>query len=451
MKTIKFPNSFEFGTATASYQIEGAAREDGKGEDIWQRFSHIPGNITDGTNGDTACDFYHNYKEDIRLAKELGLEVFRFSVNWARIYPDGVGRINEAGIEFYRSVLRELKENGIKACLTIYHWDLPQKLQDKGGWANREIVGWFTEYAKTLFSEYGDLVDYWITLNEPWCVSMLGYWTGEHAPGYHDYSMALEAVHNLLLSHGSAVKEFRKLGIKSEIGITLNMNLAYPSDKDDPKDVEAAKRIQLQQNNLFGDPVWKGCYPEELFAYLREQDVMLPKILDGDMELISQPLDFFGLNTYYAEFVKADEEQWPLHVKAVKSGKPRTDADWEVCPDEAYELLCWIRDTYKPEKLIITENGAAFNDWVDSEGKVQDTDRIEYLKQYLEAISRAIEDGVPVMGYYVWCFTDNFEWAWGLSRRFGIIYVDYDSQKRITKESAKWFSKVIEEKGYNMA
>lgn len=447
---IQFDKDFEFGTATASYQIEGAWQEDGKGENIWDRFTHVPGNIVDGTNGDIACDFYHHYKEDIQLAKSLGLQVYRFSVNWARIFPDGTGEINRKGIAFYRNVLEELKRNGIKSCITIYHWDLPQKLQDRGGWANREIVGWYTDYAKTLFQEYGDLADYWITLNEPWCVAMLGYWTGEHAPGYHDYSMALQAVHHQLLAHGSAVKEFRRLGLKSEIGITLNMNMAYPLDETNEADVRAAGRVRMQQNQLFGDPVWKGSYPEELMRYLEEQGVRLPDIREGDMECIHQPLDFFGLNSYYAEFVKEDNSKWPIHARTEKTGKALTDADWEVCPDEFYELLCWIHDTYAPEKLIITENGAACNDWLNVDGQVSDPNRIDYLKRYLQAVKKAMDAGVPIKGYYVWCFTDNFEWAWGLARRFGIVYLDYKTQKRVPKESAKWLSKVIENKGFEI-
>lgn len=445
---ISFPENFEWGTATASYQIEGAYNEDGRGESIWDRFSHIPGNIADGTNGDVACDFYHRYEEDIALAKQLGLQVYRLSISWPRIYPEGVGEVNPKGIEFYRKVLKCLKDNGIKAAVTIYHWDLPQKLQDRGGWANREIVGWFETYAKTLYSELGDLVDYWITLNEPFCSSIKGYWIGDHAPGYHDFSMALQAAHHLLMSHGAAVKAFRETGLKSEIGITLNLNLSYPIDPHNPEDVKASERMNMLYNNLFADPVLKGTYPKEFFDCVKSKGVILPTILKGDMELINQELDFLGVNSYYSIFSKADETVWPLGVRQVTSGRMQTDANWEVVPEGMYDLLKWIDATYRPKKIIITENGAAFNDWVNVDGKVEDLDRIDYIKRYLTAVNRALREGVNIQGYYVWCFCDNFEWAWGLKRRFGIIYVDYATQKRIPKASAYWLADVIRNNGF---
>jgi beta-glucosidase len=447
VKTL-FPEQFEWGVATASYQIEGAWKEAGKGESIWDRFTHIPGNIADGTSGDIACDFFHLYEKDITLAKQLGLQVFRLSISWPRILPDGTGAINREGIEFYRNVLKNLKTNGIKSAVTIYHWDLPQKLQDRGGWANREIVNWFEVYAKTLYTEFGDLVDYWITLNEPFCTSMLGYWIGEHAPGYHDYSMALTAVHHLLMSHGVAVKAYRETGLKSEIGITLNMSMSYPAHPGNQDDVEAAKRNQLQSNNLFIDPVLKGSYPQELFAYLKAKGVVLPAILPGDMETIHQEIDFLGVNNYSADYIQADAESWPLESKAVKSGKPRTDADWEVTPLGMYDLLKWLECNYHPKKIIITENGAACNDWIDFNGKVEDPNRKDYLQRYLMEIHRAIMEGVKVTGYYVWSFYDNFEWAWGLNRRFGLIYIDYHTGQRIPKASAYWFSDVIKNNGF---
>jgi len=445
---ITFPAGFEWGTATASYQIEGGYKEDDRGESIWDRFSHIPGNIVDGTTGDVACDFYHRYEEDIAIAKKLGLQVYRLSISWPRIYPEGTGKISRKGIEFYRRVLRCLKDNGIKAAVTMYHWDLPQKLQDRGGWANREIVGWFTEYAKTLYAELGDLVDYWITLNEPFCSCIKGYWVGDHAPGYHDYSMALSAVHHILMSHGAAVKAYRETGLKAEIGITLNLNLAYPHDPGNSEDVAAAERVNMQYNYLFADPVLKGIYPEEFFDYLQGRGVVLPDIHAGDMELINQELDFLGLNSYYSIYAKADAENWPLGIRQVTSGRAKTDANWEVVPEGMYDLLKWIDARYHPKKIIITENGAANNDWVNMDGKVEDPNRIDYLRRYLSAVNRAINEGVQVKGYYVWCFCDNFEWAWGLSRRFGIVYVDYATQQRIPKASACWLSDVIKNNGF---
>lgn len=448
MKKYQFPNDFEWGTATASYQIEGAWNTDGKGECIWDRFSHTPGNIVDGSNGDVACDFFHNYKEDIALLKKLGIQVYRMSISWPRVIPNGIGEVNRKGVEFYRNVLQCLRDNGVKCALTIYHWDLPQKLQDKGGWGNREIVGWFEEYAKLLFREFGDLVDYWITLNEPICTAMNGHWHGEHAPGYHDFSLALQVTHHLLMSHGAAVKAYRSSGLTAPIGITLNMNYSYPLNPESSEDVEAAKRDLMHNNCLYGDPVYLGEYPKELFDYYASQNVTLPDIHEGDMELIKQPLDFFGLNNYQADFVKADQTEWPLNARLVHTGLDKTDANWQVTPEGFFDLLTWINKRYKPAKLIITENGAAGNDWVNIEGAVEDTNRIDFLRRYLIQVKRAIDEGVPVCGYYVWCFCDNFEWAWGMARRFGIVYVDYKTQKRIPKNSALWLSETIKNNGF---
>ena len=443
-----FPKGFEWGTASASYQIEGGWNEGGKGECIWDRFTHTPGHIDDNTTGDVACDFYHRYEEDIAILKKLGIQVYRLSISWPRVIPNGVGEVNPEGIAFYRTVLKLMRDNGMKTAVTMYHWDLPQKLQDRGGWANREIVGWFTEYAKVLYKELGDLVDDWITLNEPFCTSMLGYWIGEHAPGYHDYGMALQAVHHLMMSHGAAVKAYRETDLKAEIGITLNMQMFYPYRPDNADDVFAAKMATMQGNCIFGDPVMKGTYPQEFFDYLESRGVVLPEIHEGDMELCCQPLDFFGLNTYYPDYIKADDSVWPLAGVPVKTGKPLTDCGWEVHPQGMYDILKWINDRYAPKKIIITENGTASRDWVNVDGKVEDVNRIDYLRRYLAEVHHAIQDGVPVMGYYIWCFCDNFEWARGLSIRFGIVYVDYKTQQRIPKESAYWYAKTIENNGF---
>ena len=446
--TYAFPKGFEWGTATASYQIEGAWNEDGRGESIWDRFSHTPGRIDDRTTGDVACDFYHRYEEDIALLKKLGIQVYRLSIAWPRILPDGVGKVNPDGIAFYRRVLQCLHDNGIKAAVTMYHWDLPQKLQDRGGWANREIVGWFTDYVKVLYQELGDLVDSWITLNEPLCTAFAGYWDGVHAPGYHDYGMALQATHHLMMAHGAAVKAYRETGLTAEIGITLNMNMCYPYRPENPDDATMAAMQQLQGNNLFGDPVMKGSYPKELFDYLASRGVVLPEIHEGDLELCCQPIDFLGLNTYTVSFVKADDSAWPIGGVSVKTGLPQTDAGWEVAPRGMYDLLKWVNQTYSPKKIVITENGSANRDWVDVDGRVKDPNRIDYLRRYLAEVHHAIEDGVPVKGYYVWCFCDNFEWACGLSVRFGMVYVDYKTQERIPKESAYWFSETIRQNGF---
>ncbi|MCM1134097.1 MAG: GH1 family beta-glucosidase [Clostridium sp.] len=444
----KFPENFEWGTATASYQIEGGTWEDGKGENIWDRFTHTPGHIADGTNGDVACDFYHRYEEDIKLAKEFGLQVYRFSINWARIFPEGTGQLNQKGIQFYKDVLNCLKENGIKAAVTLYHWDLPQSLQDRGGWANKEIVEWFTNYVKVLYREFGDLVDYWITLNEPLCTSFLGYWTGEHAPGYRDYSMALKAVHHLMLSHGAAVKAYRETKCRGKIGITLNMNLCKPENPKNEQDVKAAQLEQLKGVELFCSPVMKGEYPQELFDYLKTQGVVIPEVTEEDKKLLGPEIDFLGINMYETAYIRADKECWPLGGKGVHTGRSLTDANWQVTPEGIYEILQYVNEKYNPKEIIITENGAAINDWVSSDGRVHDANREEYLRLYLEQVAKAIDEGVPVTGYYVWCFCDNFEWAWGLARRFGLVYVDYATQKRIPKDSLYWYKEVIQNHGF---
>lgn len=446
---IFFPEDFEWGTATASYQIEGAVSEAGKGESIWDRFTHIPGNIADGTNGDVACDFYHRYEEDLQLAAKTGIQVYRLSISWPRIIPDGTGAPKKSGIDFYIRVLKKIKELGMKAAVTMYHWDLPQKLQERGGWANPDSVMWFCNYAKILYENLGTYVDYWITLNEPFCTAFLGYWTGEHAPGYHDYSMAILVVHHLILAHGMAVQEYRKTGLKAEIGITLNMNCCYPADGRDAGSRQAAALAQMQSVELFCDPILLGIYPEELMSFLEKQGICIPEVTEQERQLLGQKIDFLGINMYHSSFVEFDETAWPLYGKEVFTGRRRTAADWEVTPEGIREILQYVNDRYHPDKIIITENGAACNDWVTADGKVHDVNRIEFLKEYLKEVARACMDGIPVKGYYVWCFCDNFEWAWGLNRRFGMVYVDYATQERIPKDSLLWYGNVIKNHGFS--
>lgn len=449
MPKNSFPKDFLWGSASASYQTEGGFAEGGKGESIWDRFTKIPGNVVDNTTGDITCDFYHRYPEDISLLKQLGLRVYRMSISWTRILPQGVGEVNRAGVEFYRKVLQCLHDNGIQSAVTIYHWDLPQALQDRGGWANREIVGWFEEYARILYAELGDLVDIWITVNEPIIAAMNGHWIGEHAPGYHDYSHALLVGHHILMAHGAAVKAYRQTGLKADIGCSMNMQMEYPANPDDERDARAAKIMMMHQNNFYLDAVYKGTYPADFFEYLKKNHVTLPTILDGDMELINQKLDFFGINTYFSEYVKYDENRWPVHATAVKSGREQTALGWEVCPEGFFDLLKWAQDNYHPEKIIITENGAACIDWVNIDGRVADSNRIDYLKRYLIEVKRAIDAGINIKGYFIWCFTDNFEWAKGLTTRFGLVHVDYKTQKRTIKDSAYWLAEVIQNNGFD--
>lgn len=447
MKRYEFPEDFTWGVAAGSYQIEGGWEEGGKGESIWDRFCHTPGRIKDGTTGDVSCDFYHKYEEDIRMMKQLGYPNFLLTISWPRVIPDGIGEVNYTGIEFYRKVLSHLRKNGIKSYVVLYHWDLPQKLQERGGWMNREIVGWFDNYARTMYRELGDLADNWITILEPWVISFQGYWLGIHAPGYHDYSAALTAAHHLNLAHGTAVKAFRESGLPGEIGIKINMGMVYPADPESAADIAAAERENIQTNTLFCDPILKGTYPQEFFAYLKKQGVVLPDIRKGDMELMRQEIDFFGLNNYNAFYVK-DGGEWPLHVTHVKTGKPVTQCGWEYEPECLYDLLKLLQDSYRLKKIIITENGCASNDWVDDDGTVTDSIRLIYLKNYLKQAHRAIEAGIPLKGYFVWSLWDNFEWAEGLSIRFGIVHVDYNTLKRTPKASAYWYSEVIKQNGF---
>jgi len=448
MARYQFPDDFVWGAATGSYQIEGAWNEDGKGENIWDRFTHIPGNIADGTSGDVTCDFYHRYKEDIAMLKSLNIPNFLMTISWARVLPDGVGRVNRKGIEFYRNVLQCLRDNGIKSYVVLYHWDLPQKLQDRGGWMNREIVDWFYEYAKLMYKELGDLVDSWITVLEPHIISFMGHREGVHAPGIKDYSATLQVAHHVLMAHGVAVKAYRESGLTAEIGIKIDNYMTYPADPNNPEDVAAAKRRFDEKNRLFCDPLYLGKYPQDLFDYMEKKGVVLPTILPGDMELISQKFDYFGENNYFCEYIQHDESNWPLETKQVSTGRPVTDMGWEVEPEQMYEVLKYV-NSYNPGKIYITENGMASNDWIGKDGKVNDVNRQEYLKAYIAQVHRAIQDGIPVKGYFVWSLMDNFEWALGCQKRFGIVYVDYETLERTPKESAYWYANTIKENGFD--
>jgi beta-glucosidase len=441
-----FPENFLWGAATASYQIEGAYREDGKGENIWDRFSHIPGKICDGHTGDVACDHYHRYEEDIEIMKRIGLKTYRFSISWSRIFPDGSGKPNPKGIEFYKRLVAKLNENGIIPAVTLYHWDLPQKLQDKGGWANRDTVYRFVDYAKFVFENLGSQVPIWITHNEPFVAAFVGNWVGRHAPGLTDFQTALRVSHHLLLSHGLVVKAYREMGYKGQIGITLNMNPVYPASEND-KDKLAAKRYDEHLNKWFADPIFRGAYPADLLKWLGDRG-LAPEVLEGDMDVISQPIDFLGINNYYSSFIRDDEYNWPVCASEVSTGRDRTKMDWEIYPEGMHDLLVDLKKEYGDIKIIITENGAAFNDIVNYEGKVEDYNRLNYYYKYLEQVHRAIDDGVNVAGYYAWSLLDNFEWGFGYTKRFGLVYVDFKTQKRILKRSGYWYSDVIRNNGF---
>jgi beta-galactosidase len=447
MSQLTFPEGFLWGAATASYQIEGASREDGKGESIWDRFSHVPGNISDGSTGDVACDHYHRYREDIQLMKNLGLQAYRFSISWPRIFPDGTGKPNQKGMDFYKRLVAEIAGNGMKPVATLYHWDLPQKLQDIGGWTNRKVTDYFAEYAEYVYSQLGDSVEKWITFNEPACTAFVGNWQGRHAPGCHDYAAALLVSHHLLLAHGKAIRAMRAAGLKKEIGITLNMNPYYPAS-DAPEDAEAAERSWLSWNRWFADPIYKGAYPQKILDWYTAHDVKLPEISQEDLEIISTPMDFLGLNNYFAFRVSHDKNAWPLETSEKHFGDSFTQMGWGVNPEGFYDLLVWLKNTYGNIKIYVTENGAAYNDTVNREGKVEDDNRLDFLYRYLSEAHHAIQDGVNLQGYFVWSLMDNFEWAHGYTKRFGLVYVDYKTQKRTVKKSGYWYQNVIRENGF---
>ncbi len=448
MPKLTFPDGFLWGAATASFQIEGAWNEDGKGESIWDRYCRIPGNIEDASSGDVACDHYHRYPEDIELMKELGLEAYRLSISWPRIFPKGVGTPNEAGLGFYRKLLTMLKQNNIKTAVTLYHWDLPQALQDVGGWTNRAVTDYFEDYARLLFRELDGLVDYWITFNEPLCTSFVGYWQGRHAPGIRDAAAALLVSHHLLLSHGKAVRAFRELGTKGEIGITLNMNYYYPATED-PKDKEAAELAYAYHNSWFSDPIFKGSYPENaLMGYAK--NVTLPEITAEDLAIISTPIDYLGLNNYFSLSARWDESSWPLAFRSDFIGENRTEMGWSINPDGLHDLLVRLHKDYNGIPIYVTENGCAFRDMVNVDGKVVDDNRIDFLRRYIAAAHRAVQEGVNLRGYFEWSLMDNFEWAFGYKKRFGLIHVDYKTQKRTIKESGYWYRDVIRNNGVEM-
>ncbi|HEY5585226.1 MAG TPA: GH1 family beta-glucosidase [Ruminiclostridium sp.] len=448
MSKINFPQNFLWGSATAAYQIEGAFDEDGRGESIWDRYCRRAENISDGSSGDVGCDHYHLYEQDIEIMKKLGLKSYRLSISWSRIFPTGFGEPNKNGMNFYKNLIGLLVKNGIKPAVTLYHWDLPQKLQDIGGWANRAVTDYFEQYARYVYSQLGDIVPMWITFNEPYCTAFVGNWVGRHAPGLKDYETAVLVSHHLLLAHGKAVKTYREMGFDGEIGITLNMNYPYPKT-DSPENIKAAELSHAVLNRWFADPVFKGSYPQEVIDCYKSKGV-LPEITPEDLEIISAPVDFLGLNNYFSMLISSDSNAWPVEVKEEFFGKDFTEMGWGMNPEGLHDLLLRLHKDYKGVKIYITENGAAFRDMVSRNGEVEDTNRVEYLTRYLTEAHRAIGEGVNLQGYFLWSLMDNFEWAYGYSKRFGIVHVDYETQKRTIKKSGYWYKKVIESNGFDI-
>ena len=442
---VQFPDGFLWGAATAAYQIEGAWNEDGKGPSIWDGFAHTPGRVRDGDTGDVACDHYHRMTEDVAIMRELGLEAYRFSVSWPRVLPEGRGRVNQGGLDFYSRLVDALLEASIAPALTLYHWDLPQALQDRGGWGSREAVDAFVGYADIVSRALGDRVAMWITHNEPAVVAFEGYATGEHAPGLEDPKLAVQAAHNLLVSHGLAVPVLRANGAR-KVGIAVNAWPVAPASEE-PDDGAAAERAYARDVLWFLDPLYGRGYPTEVLQ-IYERLGWAPEVRGGDMDAIASPTDFLGLNYYSRSVVRSDPDDEPWHVADVREDGEYTEMDWLVYPDGLFDLLTRVNTDHTPVELYVTENGAAFHDGVSPDGRVHDERRASYLREHFRAAARAIEEGVPLRGYFVWSLLDNFEWAEGYSKRFGIVHVDDDTQRRTIKDSGRFLREVIATNGF---
>lgn len=460
------PADFKFGVATAAYQIEGATHRDGRADSIWDAFSRVPGAVVGGDSGERACEHYDRYRDDVALMSDLGVQVYRFSTSWARVQPDG--RIaNAAGLDFYSRLVDELLAARITPWLTLYHWDLPQALEEAGGWPARDTALRFADYAADVHAVLGDRIENWTTLNEPWCSAFLGYLSGEHAPGRQDPQASLDAAHHLLLGHGLATQRLRDLDSALSLGITLNMTVPDPVDPSEPADVDAARRIDAQHNRLFLDPIFRGEYPADLLADLDERGLSLP-VLDGDLTAISTPIDALGVNYYHGDAVSARppsdhglssaapserEKRSPFPagdgIYTHSRGLPTTAMGWEVQPEGLTRLLVRIDNEYAKSAgvtLYVTENGAAYTDIVGDDGSVDDVERTEFLALHLGAVADAIDAGVNVKGYFYWSLMDNFEWAWGYDKRFGLVRVDYETQQRTVKTSGATYRAIIAER-----
>jgi beta-glucosidase len=429
-----FPASFTWGAATASYQIEGAWDADGKGESIWDRFSHTPGKIKEAASGDVACDHYHRYQEDVALMQALGLNAYRFSIAWSRILPDGFGNVNPAGLDFYDRLVDSLLEASIKPFITLHHWDLPQGLYEQGGWLKRDNLGYFADYAAVLVKRLGDRVQHWATFNEPGVIADAGYIYGEHAPGIKDDAkMGWQVVHHLLVAHGLAVQAMRAIRPELNYGIVVSQWLIEPASQD-PADVAVAEQAWSSHETAFTHPIFRGYYHPVMVAAMGEN---APEIRAGDMALIAQKLDFIGINSYSRIVLGARGRVHPV------PGSEYTDMDWEVCAPSFRRMLNRIHTDYDLPPIYITENGAAYPDIVSADGQVHDERRTDYIRQHLQQLRLTMQDGVDVRGYFAWSLLDNFEWAEGYTKRFGLVRVDYETQKRTIKDSGRWYAQVI--------
>lgn len=452
---MKLRKDFVWGVATASYQIEGANKTEGKGLDIWSDYTSIPGRVFDGHTGDEACDHYNRYKEDIALMKDLGIHAYRFSLSWSRIFPQGIGAVNPKGVAFYHHLIDELLAQDIEPYITLFHWDLPSSLADKGGWLNDDISSWFGAYTRFVMSEYGKKVKYIFTINEPQCIVGLGLQQGIHAPGLKlSPREVLKAVHNVLRAHGEAVKVIREMNPQTQIGIAPTCGVALPLSKSE-KDIEIARKryfdilpldkAYVWSVSLFLDPIILGDYPQKYYELYKQY---LPKITQEDLQLISQPLDFLGQNIYNGYQVGEGKKGEYVYPKR-KMGYPHTDSGWPITEEALYWGPKFLYERYKLP-FYITENGLSCHDVVSLDGKVHDPNRIDFLNRYLNEYAKAAADGVDVRGYFQWSLMDNFEWCEGYSKRFGLVYVDFESQKRIIKDSGYWYKKVIETNGESL-
>ncbi|MFC4855668.1 GH1 family beta-glucosidase [Actinophytocola glycyrrhizae] len=443
------PTDFRWGVATSAYQIEGAYQEDGRGVSIWDTYCRTPGMVDGGENGDVACDHYHRMPKDVALISSLGVDVYRFSVAWPRIQADGTGPANEKGLAFYDRLVDELLRAGVDPWVTLYHWDLPQALEDRGGWPERDTAYRFADYAMLVFDRLADRVRTWTTLNEPWCSAMLGYYEGRQAPGRRNFADAMDAVHHLLLGHGLAAQRMRAAATEPiELGITLNMGTAMAASES-LADQEAARRADGLGARIYLDPLLRGQYPGDIVDDLSVRGIKMP-VVDGDLKIISEPIDVLGVNYYSSHRFTGvdatgrteDEDGNPITVN-VPLGRPVTAMDWEIVPEGFTELLVRLSREYPGTAMVITENGAAFDDRPDPSGYVADHDRTAYLSAHIAAVAAARQQGADVRGYFAWSLMDNFEWSYGYAKRFGLVHVDYDTQVRTPKQSALWYRDTI--------
>jgi beta-glucosidase len=443
----RFPHDFLWGAATSAYQIEGSVRAGGRGESIWDRFAHTPGRTRGGDTGDVACDHYRRLDGDLDLIATLGLKAYRFSVAWPRVQPEGWGPANPEGLRFYHRLVEGLLERGVVPLATLYHWDLPQSLQDRGGWAERDTASRFADYAEVVAGALGDVVPIWITHNEPWVAAFLGYGTGVHAPGIRHMATAFRAAHHLLLSHGLGMDAIRSVAPSStQAAIALNL-YRVDAQSDEPGDVEAARRMDGWQNRWFLDAVLTGSYPQDVLGWYEGSWGAPDWLRDGDLAIISRPLDLLGVNFYSRHLVGEGGPDDPLEIRAAAPRLPTTAMGregWEVVPDALTDVLVRLRREYGELPVCVTENGAAYDDPPpDRAGRVHDPDRVDYLRRHVEAVARASDAGVDVRGYFAWSLMDNFEWAEGFSKRFGLIHVDFETQRRTLKDSARWYRELI--------